>query len=543
MTMLASQIAIYARVSSHRQQQQATIESQIAEVRSRVAHDGFAVQDDFVFVDDGHSGAWLDRPGLDRLRDLCRDGVIRRVYVHSPDRLARRFAHQSILLDELGRAGCEVVFLNQSVSPDPESQLLIQIQGVIAEYERAKIAERLRRGKLHRARQGGILSWKAPYGYRYVPRQGATGGSWEIDEPTAEMVRAMFSWVAGEELSIRAVTRRLNASSWRPRGGNARWSPSSVGAILTNEVYIGISYYNRRRWIESDRTDPSIRKNRKTKSVLRPREEWITIPVPPLIDAATFRRAQEQMKTNHAFARRNLRRAGEYLLRGLASCGVCDRSLLAHSRGKHTYYHCTGGVDPVAAQITRRCPAPMVYAPDLDDLVWEKISEFLASPERLEEAFEQQRGTAMFRSADVVDAELDRLEARISDAERQVKRLLDAYQLGLVQQEELASRRATLERTIGGWRDEGRRLEAERPRWREAQQVSQSLDSFALHAGSGLRLLDFDAKQKLLRKLVERVLVTAGQVQVKLKIPLSTNSDLTPVRVHHPEDPPRVLPA
>jgi hypothetical protein len=85
-----------------------------------------------------------------------------------------------------------------------------------------------------------------------------------------------------------AVTRRLNASPWRPRGGSARWSPSSVGAILTNEVYIGISYYNRRRWIESDRTDPSIRKNRKTKSVLRPREEWITISVPPLIDEATF---------------------------------------------------------------------------------------------------------------------------------------------------------------------------------------------------------------------------------------------------------------
>ena len=115
-------------------------------------------------LDDGYSGSYLDRPALDRLRDLAREHTIELVYIHSPDRLARRYVHQVLLMEELERFGCDVVFLEHTPSKDPNSQLLTQIQGAIAEYERAQIAERSRRGKLHHARQGAVVSWKAPYG-------------------------------------------------------------------------------------------------------------------------------------------------------------------------------------------------------------------------------------------------------------------------------------------------------------------------------------------------------------------------------------------
>ena len=384
--------AIYARVSTSRQRKDATIESQLTELRNRVAHDGHQLLREHIVVDDGHSGSYLERPGLDRLRDLARGRALDLIYVLSPDRLARKYAYQMLLIEEFERFGCRLVFLNQAPGDDPESRLLVQIQGVMAEYERAKIYERVRRGKLHQARQGVMLSWKAPYGYRYVPRQGMQRGRWEINQAESPMIKMLFGWVLDEAISIRQATRRLNASAYRPRGGRDQWSSSSVRAILINEAYTGCSYYNRRRWIESDRTDQSFRKAHKTRSVERPREEWIRVPIPALIDEETFARVQQQLQKNSAFSRRNLQRGEEYLLRCLVKCGVCGRSMVANSYLRRSYYRCACSVDYVCAGRARKCPTPAVFAPDLDQLVWKEISTLLRSPRLIEQAWEKQRG-------------------------------------------------------------------------------------------------------------------------------------------------------
>ena len=250
MSSLPCRAAIYARVSSHRQQKQSTIRSQVAQLRSRVEQEGHQLLDEHILLDDGYSGSYLDRPALDRLRDLVRERAIDAVYIHSPDRLARRYVHQVILMEELERFGCKTIFLEHTPSKDPDSQLLVQIQGVIAEYERAKIAERLRRGKLYHSRQGAVVSWKAPYGYSYVRYDGERG-RWEINKNEAPLIRELFGWVRDEGISVRQATKRLTASPWKPRGGREVWTTSSVRQILTNEAYYGVSYYNRRRWIES----------------------------------------------------------------------------------------------------------------------------------------------------------------------------------------------------------------------------------------------------------------------------------------------------
>src|SRR5215204_7539408 len=163
--------AVYARVSTERQERQQTIESQLTALRAWVVEQGHDLAAEHVFRDEGYSGARLDRPGLDALRDAVRDGAIEIVAVLSPDRLARRYAYQVLLLEEFRRAGVEVAFLHHPISEDPSDQLLLQIQGAIAEYERAVLAERFRRGKLQKARDGHLLSAKPPYGYRYVPRR------------------------------------------------------------------------------------------------------------------------------------------------------------------------------------------------------------------------------------------------------------------------------------------------------------------------------------------------------------------------------------
>src|SRR5919199_2202103 len=143
------QAASYARVSSEQQAEANTVASQVAALQARVAEDGLALPEERQFVDEGYSGATLIRPALERLRDLVAAGGVDRLYVHSPDRLARKYAYQVLLIDEFQRAGVEVRFLNRVPGETAEDALLLQVQGMVAEYERAKILERSRRGKRH----------------------------------------------------------------------------------------------------------------------------------------------------------------------------------------------------------------------------------------------------------------------------------------------------------------------------------------------------------------------------------------------------------
>jgi site-specific DNA recombinase len=199
--------AIYARVSTERQERQQTIDSQLAVLRRWAEAEGHALAETHVFRDEGYSGSRLDRPGLDSLRDAVSDAAIEIVAVLSPDRLARRYAYQVLLLEEFRRAGVEVAFLHHHICEDPSDQLLLQIQGAIAEYERAVLAERFRRGKLQKARDGHLLSAKPPYGYRYVPRREAVPGHLVVDDAEAEMVCGLFVWVADEQRAVRAPKR------------------------------------------------------------------------------------------------------------------------------------------------------------------------------------------------------------------------------------------------------------------------------------------------------------------------------------------------
>src|ERR1700741_1749833 len=192
--MPALRVALYARVSSKQQTEQGTIASQVTALEAKIVEDGLHLEPDHRFIDEGYSGATLIRPALERFRHRVAAGAVDRVYVHSPDRLARRYAYQVLVIDEFRRLGVEVVFLNRSIGLSPEDDLLLQVQGMVAEYERAKILERSRRGKRHAAHQGevSVLSG-APYGYRYVGKHiGGGVARYEVQADEAHIVRQIF---------------------------------------------------------------------------------------------------------------------------------------------------------------------------------------------------------------------------------------------------------------------------------------------------------------------------------------------------------------
>src|SRR5260221_10061992 len=203
--------AIYTRVSSDRQKQDHTIASQTAALVEYARTNGYVVPPEWVFQDEGYSGASLQRPGLEALRDLAAQGQMATVLIYSPDRLSRKYAYQVLLAEELSRCGVDIVFLKSPSGGSPEDQLVVQFQGMIAEYERAQIAERSRRGKRHKAQQGvvNVLSG-APYGYRYVRKTETSAAYYEGIEAEAQVVRLVVEAYTQQWLSIKAIARRLN---------------------------------------------------------------------------------------------------------------------------------------------------------------------------------------------------------------------------------------------------------------------------------------------------------------------------------------------
>jgi DNA invertase Pin-like site-specific DNA recombinase len=223
--------AIYARVSSEQQKEENTIASQTAALVDFARGQGYSVPDDWVIEDEGFSGASLLRPGLERLRDLAAEGYIQAVLIHSPDRLSRKYAYQVLLTEEFARHGVETIFLKAPHSGTPEDQLMLQFQGMIAEYERAQILERSRRGKRHRAKAGEVsVLGGAPYGYRYIRK---TSGHRHATRPMPLKPRSCgwsttsIRWAAG-------VSARLP-------GCSAGWGSPPVGGFAGNDRSSGRS--------------------------------------------------------------------------------------------------------------------------------------------------------------------------------------------------------------------------------------------------------------------------------------------------------------
>ena len=379
--------AIYARVSSDKQREEGTIASQTAALIGFARSHGYQVPTEWVFEDEGYSGASLVRPGLERVRDLAAEGQIEAVLVYAPDRLSRKYAYQILLIEELARHGVDTVFVKAPQTATAEDQLLVQFQGMIAEYERAQILERSRRGKRHRARQGqvNVLSG-APYGYRYVRKSDDAAARYEIIHAEADIVRVVYNQYVGTGMSIGAITRQLNERGVPTRKQISRWERTTVWAILRNPAYKGTACFGKTETAPRQRITRSLRLRggvgaRDSAHRERPRAEWIEIAVPVLIDEDTFARAQELLTQNKQLAPR--RTIAPSIVQGLVSCSKCGYALARTStrssaRNIH-YYRCLGS-DAWRHLGGPVCDSRPVRQDLLDHVVWNEIVRLLEDP-------------------------------------------------------------------------------------------------------------------------------------------------------------------
>ena len=405
------------------------------------------------------------------------------------------------------------------------------MQGVIAEYEKAKIAERYRRGKLYRARAGEIPFWKTSYGHRRVVPAGGGPSRIEIFEPEAEVVRDIFNAYVERGLSVRQIAFELRDRKIPSPSGKPQWATSTLDRLLRNEAYIGTVYYNR-----NERIDGQAR-GRKTRQRERPREDWIAIPVPALIDRDTFERVDH---ITHEHFRLNPRGAAPdaYLLRGLIQCGHCHVSCNCHSSNgrkdtRTRYYSCRNHDVLRARSEDRLCPERYIRADELDEYVFGQVRQALLDPQQLL-AGERAVLTGTPDENELITGQLKRLDTAIDAKHSERARLLDAYQAGLLHLDELTRRTSTLTARHSRLIQEKETLATRSAELATQNRLRRRLAGFSQRIAASLNDLDFDGRQRLLRLVVEHVRVSGWRVEIHLKIPLPNE----PTNDHPPKQGP-----
>ena len=522
--MIQRQVAFYARVSSERQAEAKTIQSQLTALQERVTIDDVVVPEERQFVDEGYSGTTLARPALEQLRDLASAGGVDMLYVHAPDRLARKYAYQVLLVEEFTNAGVQVIFLNHELGHKPEDELLLQVQGIVSEYERAKFMERSRRGKRHAAQSGSLsVLANAPYGYRYVGKQeGVEHPHYEIVEEEARIVEQIFNWVGNERVSLGEVCRRLTQATIPTRRGKPKWDRSVVWGMLKNPAYIGTAIFGRTRrgpWqagLRESRGHSGPPRNASTPLAV-PKGEWIEVPVPALIDQEVFETVAEQLEENRLRARQ-AQRGARHLLQGLTVCKQCGYAyygtLAYRSKKEYGYYRCIG-TEAYRFGGERKCDNLPVYKEVLEDLVWQRVRALLENSSQVEVEYQRRLEEVTSRSGKLSPASL---EARLAKLRQGISRLIDSYAEGLIDKNEFEPRLRRQRQRVVEVEEQQKQLADETALRDELRLIIGRLEDFATKVRDNLDQASWLDRRAILRALVKRVEIGKTHVTVVFRI-------------------------
>jgi site-specific DNA recombinase len=502
-------LAIYARVSTEEQREGQTINSQISELERFARDRGWIITG--VYKDDGWSGGIMERPDLDRLRDDARRGLFQAALINDVDRLARDVAHLGVIKRDLERHGVKVIFRKLPSDSSPTNNLMVNILGSFAEFERELIMDRTRRGRRHAVEvRKQYLSSHTAYGYRYTPIDRAAGkeGFLEVELAEARVVQQMFEWVDLEGLSARGVMKRLNARGVPSQKG-APWGKSSVLRILHNEMYAGTWHYNKFQGCEPKRRTRGGLYRRRTKTSVkqRPREEWIPLPLADalkLVPLDRWHRIQDRIERNLAFSPRNAKRF--YLLNGLIKCGGCGSAYVGDPCHGKFYYRCS-----------KRCKRyPSVTEARLEEAVLDGVENVLLQPT-------------------LVLAEIERLNRTASEAEqtrhdgyataqrelRQIQaeeaRLLEAYRKEIIspsllggELERLKVRRTAAEAIL---------VEEDGLRTAPTPEARQSVEEYCAETARKVRSISRPDLRELLRTVIDAIVFEGHQIRIQGHLP------------------------
>ncbi len=515
-------IAVYARVSTARQEEEGTIETQLLAVREFAKKNNYNIVKEY--IDDGWSGDMLARPQLDQLRQDAKNKIWEGVLMYDPDRLARRYSYQALIMDELIEARVDVLFVTTPSPKNGEEKILHGVKGLFAEYERAKISERFRLGKMRKVKEGHILVSEAPYGYVYILKKDKVHGYYEINKEETRIVKMIFGWIANDGFTLRGVVRKLQELKIKPRKSKRGvWSTSTLTHLLRNKTYIGEAHYGKSYAVvpENPINKEKYRKMRKTSRKIRPEEEWIKIPTPAIIDVDLFMRAQSQLKVNFELSNRN--KKNQYLLANRMWCICGDRRTgEGPQHGKYLYYRCTNRVH--SFPLPPKCAERGINARIVDTLVWQKLAMIMSSSELLSQQIKRLLGNKRSKM-DISAIDIEVVKKSILKLKNEEERYTKAYGTGLISMEKLKEYIAPLRDKIFSLEAQIVQAQKETGRINEFTLPKENdIKIFAQKAVKVLQNLNFEAKRGIILNVVDKVIGIKTELRVMGYLPVDMNN-------------------
>ena len=503
-------IACYLRTSTSAQEVQETIEAQLLEVRKFADEHGYTIVKEY--PDKGWSGDILARPELDKLRLDAKKHLWEAVLIYDPDRLGRRYFYQELVMDELKQLGIETLFVTVPPVKDINDRMMGGMRGLFAEYERAKISERFRIGKVSRVSLGNILLSEAPYGYKYILNTGKRGtpdykvGHLEINEDEAKNIRDIFKWVADDGLTLRAVVRRLQERGICPRKSKRGvWNTSTLSAMLRNKTYIGIAHWGASYAVipENPTKKEKYKKIKKTSRRMNPESKWMLIKVPRIIEDDIFYRAGQRLRENFAIMGRN--KKNEYLLAGKIWC-TCGRRRAGEGpqRGKHLYYRCTDRV--YSFPLPRSCNAGGINAKIVDKAIWERLKQIMSTPEIMRTYAEDWIENHKINDTNMSMVDIENAKNELLKLKNQEDRYTRAYSEGIISIEKLKEFLAPLKNKISLLeKDIAQSFIEQKPKLDMTLPNEEEISLFAKEATNCLNNLNFASKKGIIRKAITTI--------------------------------------
>jgi site-specific DNA recombinase len=535
--------AIYVRVSTDEQAKGYSLNTQVDACKAYADEKGYKVIG--IFSDD-YTGAALDRPALNQLRDYMVREPVDVIVVYDIDRLARKSAYQVLIEEEFKRAGAVIEYVMEQYEDTDEGRLQKQIKGVIAEYEKAKIMERSKRGKRGKAKSGFVVvGSRPPYGYKV---KSEPHKAWfEIDEDEAAIVRMIFDmYINGNEkgvpMSARSIAKRLTqlgiptrADTQRHFGkkfGKCIWQGVTIMGILSNETYIGTWHFGKTKVIDNN----NYREFRSKRSLNRQigkssRDQWIPVSVPAIIDNESFVLAQKRRNTNRKMLSGRAKRG--YLMKGRLTCAKCGYAVYGHASShnnyQYSYYICSG-----REQVIGLCDMPSMSADWVDTVVWNWVRGIIENTDNLRDGLQEsqaqleQEHRTLFERLSIIDEQ-------IQDYQKQLNRLLDLYLSGEFPKEVLTEHKIRLEEMLSNLRNEQNDLSAYIRNVSITDAQLSYIEAFAAKIRDGIDVADFYAKRQIIELLDihGKIAVENGEKVIYLKclIDLTGDNEFSEVKI------------
>lgn len=513
--------AIYARVSTARQEKEDTIDSQITTIKQRIEEDKHELLEANIYTDEGYTGSILERPALDLLRQNAKDGAFDVLYIFDYGRISRDLVNLLIVKDDVTQCNIELVSLFERITGEAMiDTLMLQILGAIHEYERKKIVQRFLNGKLQKARSGRLVGYNPPYGYDYhlkVKNKDGTSkeGYLTVNDFESGVIKMIFDWVGNERISLREARRRLYEQGIPPRKEKQdSWTTGPLRRLLSNETYIQKHYFNKYEAIEVKNPrkpkSENYRRIAKASRRLRPKDQWMPIDakhIPRIVSDELFEKVQEQMEKNMRYSSRN-NTVNSYLLTGLIEC-PCGLNRVGEGVNKKLYYRCSDRI--IRFPQARQCLEGGLSVPVVDELVWQNFYATINDDELIIKYAEKWLDTK--NSAPTASSTLIRRKDQLKS---QLNRYTKLYGQGMMTEELFAQ--------------EYNRIKTEN------QQVDKRLDKLAVSAkitmdihelvGEVKKLLvgvKTDDRKAILRKFIDKIVATQKEVKVYGYFPLILN--------------------